>query len=149
VAKERHSIAEWQQDPAFVYLMNNMNLLLVGPARRATKEEPVYILTLGEATLKSRLHMNSMVNSLCRRLGEVIDTKVYIISRQGDNSVHILPSREFGRMKTARAAQEASHRPWRAAADPWHREKYGSQSKSTQKKSQVKTTFTAFVRRWL
>jgi cysteine sulfinate desulfinase/cysteine desulfurase-like protein len=101
VAKERRSIAEWQQDPAFVYLMNNMNLLLVGPARRATKEEPVYILTLGEATLKSRLHMNSMVNSLCRRLGEVIDTKVYIISRQGDNSVHILPSREFGRMKTA------------------------------------------------
>jgi hypothetical protein len=76
VAKERRSIAEWQQDPAFVYLMNNMNLLLVGPARRATKEEPVYILTLGEATLKSRLHMNSMVNSLCRRLGEVIDTGV-------------------------------------------------------------------------
>lgn len=85
------SLAAWIDHPCFAAIAAH-NLVIAGPARHSLRCAPAYILTLGEAVLKSKMHLTAMANALMRRLREIVPDS-YHVTRFGDNVIHLNPAK--------------------------------------------------------
>eukprot|EP00672_Neobodo_designis_P018564 CAMPEP_0174840270 /NCGR_PEP_ID=MMETSP1114-20130205/8589_1 /TAXON_ID=312471 /ORGANISM="Neobodo designis, Strain CCAP 1951/1" /LENGTH=1142 /DNA_ID=CAMNT_0016074415 /DNA_START=211 /DNA_END=3639 /DNA_ORIENTATION=+ len=83
---------EWLKNPLIAHLDR---LVLVGPVFTGQKSDPAYILTLGEATLKSRMHLLQMSNALANRVQDILGPEDghWIVTRCGATAMHIHPIR--------------------------------------------------------